>query len=318
MSYFFDYVPDQYVGVEKTVSYFEEYSIAYVRVKNFFRTAKIREDMSKYVTLFSPYVIEPGDRPDNVAYKLYRDSRLDWTLCIANNMTDPYQQWPKDYGDELSRFVIEKYGVGNEVAIHHWETREIKDADGTIIQKGGLIVQEDYAPLNYKTKEAIVNPITSITNYEYEELENEKKRFIYVLEPSLIDDFLYEFEEITSYIRNSEQDEYDVPKTYLRPLNRFLVNSSGVGIEPQFGKYKNFIAAAQSTKAFLETEEATTSTTSATYTTNYVVTGSGVTGSFNPTQSQTSGTSSGTTNGSTGTSGTGGTSGGSSGGSTGY
>ena len=288
MSYFFDYIPDQYVGVEKSVDYFEEYSLAYVRVKNFFRTAKIRADMKKYVTLFTPYIIDPGERPDNVAQKLYRDPRLDWVICIANDIIDPYMQWPKDPGEELKNYVDELYGPGNDTLVHHYETREFIDEQGDVILKGGLVVRENATFTNWKTGEVIINAVVPITNYEYEEFNNEKKRFIYMLSPMLVDDFITEFENITAYLRNSEQDEYDVPKTTLRPLSRFLQVNSGVSISPIFGKYKNFIAAAQSTKAYLEPEEETSNTTTTrTYSGTYTISAgtSTVSGSFNPTQS---------------------------------
>lgn len=289
MANFFDYIPDRYIGVEKTTNYLEEYSVAYVRVKNFFRaSAKIRPDMSKYVTLFTPYIIDPGMRPDNVAYELYRDPKLDWTLCITNNIVDPYIDWPKDPGQELLRYVHELYGEGNEVEVHHYETREFKDDDGNVILKGGITVNPDATFINPYTKEALINAVVPISNYEYESFENEKKRFIYALSPLLIDDFLQEFEELTAYLRNTEQDDFDIPKTELKPLNRFLQNSSGVSISPSFGKYKNFIAAAQSVKAYLEQEETTTTTTAASsYSGNITFTGtsSTVLGTFNPTQS---------------------------------
>ena len=289
MANFFDYIPDRYIGVEKTTNYLEEYSVTYVRVKNFFRaSAKIRPDMNKYVTLFTPYIIDPGMRPDNVAYELYRDPRLDWTLCITNNITDPYIQWPKDPGQELLNYVHELYGEGNEVEVHHYETREFKDDDGNVILKSGIVVNENASFVNPYTKEALINAVVPISNYEYEAFENEKKRFIYALSPLLVDDFIQEFEELTAYMRNSEQDEFDVPKTELKPLNRFLQSSSGVSIAPSFGKYKNFIAAAQSVKAYLEEAETTTSTTTASSysgTITFQGSGSTVTGGFSPTQS---------------------------------
>ena len=57
MANFFDYLPDVYYGVEVSKTYLEENSMEYVLGKNFFRSARIRDDFAQYATLFTPYYI---------------------------------------------------------------------------------------------------------------------------------------------------------------------------------------------------------------------------------------------------------------------
>ena len=46
----------------------------YIRVKNFFKRVKIRDDIFQDAVYFTKYKIMGDDRPDNVAYKVYGDS----------------------------------------------------------------------------------------------------------------------------------------------------------------------------------------------------------------------------------------------------
>ena len=306
MANFFDYLPDVYYGVEVSKTYLEENSMEYVLGKNFFRSARIRDDISQYATLFTPYYIKPGMRPDMVSYQLYGDPELDWVILLTNDIFDAYVEWPKE-PEELSNYVTEIYGAGNEVKTHHWETREVKDGD-EIIHRGGLTVMPDYTAVNHKTGEAITTPAYEITNYEYEEDLNEKKRFIYVLDPNIIDQFIDEFETLCDYEDNEELEEDGAPLTEILEVGKYLSSQSGVAIYPTFGKYKNFIAAAQSIRATLEPVEVvstagSSSSSSVTgrstgYTTG--TTSSGTSGSSSSSSSSSSSGSSGSSGGSDG------------------
>ena len=55
-------------------------------VKNFFKRAKLREDLFQDLTFFTKYSILGDDRPDNVAHEVYGDSTLDWVVLISNNI----------------------------------------------------------------------------------------------------------------------------------------------------------------------------------------------------------------------------------------
>ena len=58
----------------------------YIAVKNLFKKGKLREDIFQDLTVFTKYKIVGDDRPDNVAFKVYRDSTLDWLVLSANNI----------------------------------------------------------------------------------------------------------------------------------------------------------------------------------------------------------------------------------------
>jgi hypothetical protein len=50
----------------------------YTEVKNLFKRAKLRDDIFSDLSFFTKYSILGDERPDNVAYKFYNDSTLDW------------------------------------------------------------------------------------------------------------------------------------------------------------------------------------------------------------------------------------------------
>jgi hypothetical protein len=110
----------------------------YVRVKNLFRRAKLRDDLNNVLTLFNKYQIPDGFRPDNVAEKLYGSPDYDWVVLISSGITNIRDEWPISDAD-LYQYVESKYG--NELyGVHHYVTKEVKDSNGrTIINEGKLV-----------------------------------------------------------------------------------------------------------------------------------------------------------------------------------
>lgn len=113
----------------------------YISVKNLFKRGKLREDIFGNLSFFTKYNIIGDERPDNVAYKIYNDSTLDWVVLLSNNVINLQDEWPMTQGlfDEV---MLEKYGSYENLysGIHHYETREIKNNAGKVVLAGGLRV----------------------------------------------------------------------------------------------------------------------------------------------------------------------------------
>jgi hypothetical protein len=124
----------------------------YVTIKNLWKRAKLREDVTNAVTAFNYYQIEGNDRPDQIAEKVYGDPELDWVVLITNNITNINSDWPLS-DDSLYKYLIDKYG--NEEAlqeIHHTETTESRDRFNRLVIPGGLKVDPDLAtPSEFNT-----------------------------------------------------------------------------------------------------------------------------------------------------------------------
>ena len=110
----------------------------YILVKNIFRRAKIRDDLQNVFTIFNKYEIPDGYRPDNVADEVYGSSSYDWVVIVTSGITNLRDEWPMSH-KELYDYSERVYG--NDLnAIHHYETKELKDSKGRLLIKKGLKV----------------------------------------------------------------------------------------------------------------------------------------------------------------------------------
>ena len=51
---------------------------------------KLKEAVEDDITVYYPYIIPEGMRPDVLAYQYYGDTIYTWTIFLANNIVDPY------------------------------------------------------------------------------------------------------------------------------------------------------------------------------------------------------------------------------------
>jgi hypothetical protein len=197
----------------------------YVTLKNLFKRAAIREDIFSNLTFFTKYEIVGDDRPDNVAYKLYEDESLDWLVLIANNIVNVQTEWPLGQ-QAFHNYLMEKYGSEEALqSVHHFETIEIRNSEGQIIYPSKLIVPEDfivryYDPFLQQYVER-GNVTRAVTNYEYEDEDQTKKRSIYVLKREYLSTILDDLDEIMKYQKGSTQY---VSRTLKRTDNIRLYN----------------------------------------------------------------------------------------------
>jgi len=110
----------------------------YINVKNLFKRGRIRPDIFGNLSYFTKYKIIGDERPDNVAFKEYGDSNLDWIILLSNNILNVQDEWPLPQ-TSLDEILLEKYGTYDELhSLHHYETIEIKNSKGGVILPGEL------------------------------------------------------------------------------------------------------------------------------------------------------------------------------------
>ena len=182
----------------------------YIRVKNLFKKGKIREDIFQNLSFFEKYKIIGNDRPDNVAFEIYEDSKLDWVVLLSNNILNIQTEWPLPQTD-FDRFVLDKYNDYDTLynGIHHYETEEVKNSQGVTIVPAGLQVDSSYSISYYdffiEQQITTGNIATPITNYEYEEKVENDKRNIYLLKSTYLGIVLNDMPEIMEYKEGSSQ-----------------------------------------------------------------------------------------------------------------
>ena len=138
----------------------------YITVKNLFKRGKIRPDIFGNLNFFTKYKIIGNDRPDNIAFKEYGDSNLDWVVLLANNILNVQDEWPLPQ-NSLDEILLEKYGTYDKLYsdVHHYETIEIKNIKGGIILEGGLETPNKWRT-NGNYIQAINTKINQITGTE--------------------------------------------------------------------------------------------------------------------------------------------------------
>jgi Base plate wedge protein 53 len=72
------------------------------------RSAITSSALDKY-GVFYPYRVRDHERPDTIAFDYYGDSKYVWLVLMANDMVDPYHDWPLN-DDNFKSFIIQKYG----------------------------------------------------------------------------------------------------------------------------------------------------------------------------------------------------------------
>ena len=145
---------------------------------------KVREKIIDEVSLYDKYDVPSGEKPEDTAFKHFGDAEYHWVILLTNNITDRYYGWPLSDAD-FERFVNDKYD--NADAVHHYE---ITKSSGKTTQNG----PEDYS---HKIEvNSTVSGAEAVTNRQYEEREQDKKRRIKLLNRQFLNSLLDEFENL--------------------------------------------------------------------------------------------------------------------------
>ena len=132
----------------------------YITVKNLFKRGRLRPDIFGNLNFFTKYKIIGNERPDNIAFKEYGDSNLDWVILLANNILNLHDEWPLPQ-NSLDEILLEKYGTYEKLYhdVHHYETIEIRNSKGGVILPGGL-----KTPNKWKTNGNYIQAINTKIN----------------------------------------------------------------------------------------------------------------------------------------------------------
>ena len=92
-------------------NYFKQFpTVEYMgrTVTDITKRSKILQSLSLDPYAFLPYTIHDDMRPEDVAYFYYGDVDKVWMVFLANNIIDPYTQWPLP-GPQLDATIRAKY-----------------------------------------------------------------------------------------------------------------------------------------------------------------------------------------------------------------
>ena len=151
----------------------------YKLVTNLLKRVTIRSQIKSNTALYDTYDVKEGETPEMIAHKLYDDPELHWVILLLNNITDRYHQWPMNNNQFLA-YLKDKYDDVD--ATHHYEISQVS---------GDTSIKIDICTDNTDYPTASI-----VTNAEHEEDLQNKIRKIKLLDPSYVEDFVTEFEEL--------------------------------------------------------------------------------------------------------------------------
>ena len=149
--------------------------------RNLISRPRVKEFVLRNPNVIYDYVIKDGERPDTIANDYYGNPNYAWLVMLANNIVDPYYDWPLD-SFSFQEYIKDKYS--NPDGIHHYE----------VTQSSGRQTGEGPADYSHKLEVNSTHPgAQSVSNREYEQREQDKKRQIRILSPQYLAAFEEEF-----------------------------------------------------------------------------------------------------------------------------
>ena len=150
-------------------------------VTDIFRRVKVRSKLQNNITLFDKYDVHEGEKPEDVAYKIYGDADYFWVITLVNNIVNRFYDWPLD-SFSFQQYINDKYT--NPMGIHHYEITQISGK------------QSGNGPADYSHKIEVNSNqagAQSVSNRDYEDRLQDEKRQIRVLSPQYLGAFEEEF-----------------------------------------------------------------------------------------------------------------------------
>jgi len=156
----------------------------YKLLPDILRRVKQRVAIKSGQFIFDNYDVIDGEKPEDIAYKWFGDAQLHWVILMTNNVTNRYYDWPMN-SVQFQAMLEDKYD--NPDGIHHYEVSQ--DSGRTTGQ----------GPNDYSHKVEVnsdTDNASSISNREYEEREQDRKRSIRLLNQKFLPAFIEEFDNL--------------------------------------------------------------------------------------------------------------------------
>ena len=185
MSKYFRYYPQtQYAFANG--SFTIEKSVKNISLKTVLKDGLSQDDPY----LFLRYTIVENEKAEDIADFYYDDPAMSWLVYFANDIVDPYTQWPKTY-ENFTEYFRKKYAsqalpTGTDAIVWgqdttrtdnivHWK----KTDDETI-----LISPDSYIRAQTFNGDFVAGDWTAVRRFDYEMEENEELRNIILVNTS--------------------------------------------------------------------------------------------------------------------------------------
>jgi hypothetical protein len=93
------------------MKYFENFPVIEYegrRIRDISRRSNFVRAVSNNPYLYYPYTVTEGERAEDIANFYYGSVDYVWLVYMANNIIDPYHEWPMDL-QTFNDYLVEKY-----------------------------------------------------------------------------------------------------------------------------------------------------------------------------------------------------------------
>ena len=155
--------------------------------KNLWRRASVLREYKASVAMFNEYIVQNGEKPEDIALRLYKNPFYNWVLLVINDITNYHEQWPRST-QQLQEYCNSKYD--NPLATKDYITTEVKKGLDIIVP-AGKVVPSTYQVVYYDGNAVVTaNPVVSRSFYQFEEQKNSEKERIQLVKPEFVEDFV--------------------------------------------------------------------------------------------------------------------------------
>lgn len=152
-------------------------------VRNIILKAKLAKNLLNNFDNFYPYTIRDDEKITTLSYNYYGSINFVWLIMAANDMVDPYYDWPLD-SNQFDNYITKKYGSIEEAsninnALYYRSNNHSYWMTKTTYQNTTNVLRSGWS---------------AVDNYTYELIINEEKRKIRLLDRSLSLDITNELE----------------------------------------------------------------------------------------------------------------------------
>jgi hypothetical protein len=175
-------------------------------VVDIFKRVIISKEYLENSLYFEEYEVLHGETPEEVSFRFYGTSNLNWAILMFNNILDPRFEWPVSE-ESLYKIVEEKYGGPQNV----FTINRAKNTKGYLVETFFILTEESTheepirllfenpqneginTPIAYQDSDEIAE---FESNFEVETQKNEKNRTIKILKPEIIQEVITNYKKL--------------------------------------------------------------------------------------------------------------------------
>ena len=103
---------------------------------------KIRDAVESDITIFYPYVVPEGMRPDVLAYQYYGDTQYTWSILLVNNIIEKSQTTVHQYLKQ-ARARVDTSGTSDPIPVYNLEV-DYQTYSRTNIEERSIVYKYEY------------------------------------------------------------------------------------------------------------------------------------------------------------------------------